>query len=72
MSKRSYKEEFSSARTLGILANMVDAGRIDGDIVALLHDNVTELHTLLQQKQQPILQRYQDLQQEFMQLAGHA
>lgn len=65
---RSYKEAYSKERTLSILKEQSEEGRINSDIVKVLEENFDIILTEVKDNCEPILNTYYGLQAEYQKL----
>lgn len=62
---RSYKDAYSQEKTVNIITGMAQKGLIDRDIVALITDNFQSIMDTVQEITAPILQTYQEMQDQY-------
>ena len=67
---RSYKGAYPKERVIGVLVTMKDGGLIDPDIVDLFIQNYDAVMKETAIYCQPLLELYEKVQQEYMELAG--
>lgn len=65
---RSYKEAYSTRRTLDILRDTAGKGLIDGRIVALLTTRIVQITDMLHDRYIPVLALYRQMDEEFRSL----
>lgn len=68
---RSYKEAYSKERIIGIIGKMKEDGLIDGDIVDIITDNFDDIMGKTRERCQPIMELYQRIQKEYLELENY-
>lgn len=68
LGKRSYKEAYSKDKTLSIIQNMADAGKINSDVVLALRENFDKMIVEVEDNCVPILNNYYGIQSEYLRL----
>ncbi len=62
---RPYRKGISVEKTLKVLASMVKKGKLDGNVVAMLHDHHRELDSLRANAQKTLTLEYESVAQHF-------
>lgn len=68
LGKRSYKEAYSKDKTLSIVQNMADAGKLNSDVVLALRENFDKMIVEVEDNCVPILNNYYGIQSEYLKL----
>ena len=65
---RSYKDAYSSERTLKIIQNMADEGKLNSEIVEVIHKHFDEILAEVNENCTPALENYHGMQSEYLRL----
>ncbi len=65
LGKRSYKDSYGWSKTINILNEMVEQGKLDADIVKLVVDNFLDLQDYLEESASPVKAKYNDITKEY-------
>ncbi|MGC4020028.1 MAG: HD domain-containing protein [Muricomes sp.] len=68
LGKRSYKAAYPKDKTLAIVQNMVDAGKLNADIVNSLRENFDKMIVEVEESCVPALDNYYGIQREYLRL----
>ncbi len=65
LGRRSYKDHYSWEKTLSIFKDMVEGGKLDAGIVAVVEDNYKEIEEFLKERATPVTDKYNLIFDEF-------